>query len=181
MDIYAIAIVASFIAGVLVTRAWYRRLLASAETASGLERDIVRAAMQRGGRITALDVRSRDAHSVEVVEQHLRRLHARGYCESDLAHEGHPVYVFSAFDEAPMRALRVEKQILRLARDSGGVVLVGRVAVETDLAFLEARQFLDKMVEDGICAAGGEPDSYIFAPSSQLAAPPRVEPPRPEH
>lgn len=133
-----------------------------------LERDIIRAAMQRGGRVTALDVRPRQAVSLAEIEDHLRSLHAQGYCHSDITREAYPVYIFPAFDDAPLRALQIEKKIIRLARNNGGVVHVSAVAVETDLSYLDARHVLDEMVAEGICEPSEEADAYRFFPPRLL-------------
>ena len=153
----------AFVLGLLAGRALTGfRLAEASEEARELERDIIRAAMHLGGRITALDVRTRLARSVEEIEERLRQLHVRGYCESEMAPSGRVTYVFPAFDEAPVRALQLEKQILRLAKRHGGHLTAGTVTVETDLSYHEARQVLDEMAEDGICERSGEADSYRF-------------------
>jgi hypothetical protein len=152
-----------FTAGVVSAATWFRQSIQLRDEAAGeLERDIIRSAIQHGGRITALDVRSRSAPSLEAVEQRLRALHTAGYCESDLDEENRPIYIFPAFDEAPLRAVRLEKQVLSLARRGDGVVDVGGLTVETDLTYVEARHMLEKMREDGICEPADQPDTYRF-------------------
>ncbi|HQR39368.1 MAG TPA: hypothetical protein PLF26_13325 [Blastocatellia bacterium] len=156
-------LVVAYAAGVISSAVWFRKQIHLRDEAAGeLERDIIRNAIQHGGRITALDVRSRSAESLEAVEVRLRALHSAGYCESDLDDEGRPIYIFPAFDEAPLRAVRLEKQVLSLARRCEGIVQVSSLTVETDLSYVEARQLLEKMREDGICEPAETPDTFRF-------------------
>lgn len=158
----------AFLAGVIATSAFYRNQIREASaSAAELERDVVRAAMQCGGRITALDVRSTHGRSLADVEDQLRRLHAHGYCESDVTSDGQLVYVFPAFDEAPRRALKIESQILQLARSRKGLVDVSKIAADTDLSYVEARELLDRMCEAGICEPTERSDTYRFFPERQ--------------
>ena len=165
--LFFVAIV-SFLAGVVSTAAFYRSQIREAnESAAELERDIIRAAMQCGGRITALEVRSARGRSLADVEEQLRRLHANGYCESDLTHDGRLIYVFPSFDEAPVRALRLESHILQLARARNGLVDVSKIAAETELSYVEARRLLDRMCDEGICEPTEHSDTYRFFPERQ--------------
>jgi hypothetical protein len=158
----------AFLIGVIATSAFYRNQIREASaTASELERDVIRAAMQCGGRITAIDVRETHGRSLADVEEQLRRLHARGYCESDVTNEGQVVYVFPAFDEAPRRALRIESQILQLARARNGLVDVSKIAADTELSYLEARSLLDRMCDAGICEPTERSDTYRFFPERE--------------
>jgi hypothetical protein len=158
-----ILIILAFGAGVAAASAWFRgRLREQATDVEELERAVVRAAFQHGGRITALDVRAPRGFVLAEVESELRRLHTAGYCESDLTPDGHPVYVFPEFDEQPQRALRLVALILQLARTGRGLLDVSKVAAETELSYLEARRLLDSMSEQGICQPTGDPDTYRF-------------------
>src|SRR5437763_1307499 len=112
-----ILMIIAFFAGAGAAGLHFRtRQKAISEAAAELERAVIRAAMLCGGRITALDVRPPHELSLADVEGQLRKLHASGYCESDLTPDGHPVFIFPEFDEAPQRALRLESQILQMAR-----------------------------------------------------------------
>ena len=153
----------AFAAGVGAASAWYRaRIREFSDVSAELERAVIRAAVQRGGRITALDVRPPPGVGLADVEAELRRLHAAGYCESDLTADGHPVYVFPEFDEEPQRALRLEASILQMARMGKGLLEVSKVAAETELSYVEARRLLDGMSEQGICEKTENPDAYRF-------------------
>lgn len=161
-----LVMILSFLGGVVATSAFYRKRIEEHREANAeIERDIIRAAIQCGGRITALDVRSGRARSIEAVERELRRLHANGYCENDLTADGHTVYVFRAFDEAPQRALRIEAMVLQIARLYRGFVEVSKIAAETELSYVEARRLLDDMSDQGICEPTENPDVYRFFPS----------------
>jgi hypothetical protein len=160
----------AFAAGAVAATAFLQsRLRAVSEASAELERAVVRAAMLRGGRITALDVRPPSALTLADVESQLRRLHADGYCESDLTSDGHPVYIFAEFDEAPQRALRLESEILQMARARHGLVDVSKIASETDLSYVEAREMLDRMAAQGICEPTDSSDTYRFFPTRDRA------------
>jgi hypothetical protein len=162
-----IAILA-FVAGIITTSAFYRNQIREASaSAAELERDVVRAAMQCGGRISALDVRSTHGRSLADVEDQLRRLHAHGYCESDVTADGQLVYVFPAFDEAPRRAVRIEGLILQHARARNGLVDVSKIAADTEISYAEARELLDRMCQAGICEPTERSDTYRFFPERQ--------------
>ena len=143
-----------------------------------LEQDIIRAAMFSGGRVTALGVRSRRRFGVADIEDHLRFLHANGFCESELTADGQHVFVFRAFDDAPMRAMAIEKTIFLLARANHGVVDAGQLVRETELSYLEARRMLEGMAAQRICEPAGEPDVYRFFVTHERAAPQRLAPAR---
>jgi hypothetical protein len=141
---------------------WQAKLRAQAEHRVELERDVIRAAMLRAGRITAIDVKTRLPNAVDEIEECLRTMHRQGYCESEVTEDGRHVYIFGAFDDAPQRALALEKNILRLAQIQNGVVRVPAVALSTDLSYLEARRVLEEMAAHGICTAAEEPDTFYF-------------------
>lgn len=135
-----------------------------AERGHELERDIIRAAMMRGGRITALDVKPRHTVPVELIEERLRALHRHGYCESSLTEDGYLTYVFKDFDDTPQRMAAIEKKILMLAETKNGIVTARAVALATDLSYAEARLWLRHMVEERICYPTAEPDTFTFTP-----------------
>jgi hypothetical protein len=124
--------------------------------------------MMHGGRITALDVKPRRAVPVEAIEERLRALHRLGHCESSLSDDGHHAYVFKNFDDAPQRAVAIEKRILMLAETHSGNVTARAVALATDLSYAESRRWLEHMVEQQICFRTDVPDHYTFD------APPRA-------
>ena len=158
-------VIIAYLAGVVTTAVFYRnRIQEASEAAADLERDVVRAAFQHGGRITALDVRSSRGRSLAEIEKLLRSMHTDGYCEADLSADGHPIYVFPAFDDAPQRALRIESEILQMARARGGLVDVSKIAAETELSYVEARRLLEQMCEQGICEPTASSDTYRFFP-----------------
>ena len=164
-------IIIAYVAGVVTTATFYRnRIREASESAAELERDIVRAAVQHGGRISAIDVRPSRGRSLADVEVELRRMHAHGYCESELTHDGRPIYVFPAFDEAPQRALRIESLILQVARARNGLVDVSKIAAETELSYADARRVLDMMCEQGICEPTDSSDTYRFFPQRHRLA-----------
>src|SRR5262249_38787510 len=151
----------AFGAGVAATSAWFRnQVREQADIASELERAVINAAFQHGGRITALDVRAPRGFGLAAIEGELRRLHTAGYCESDLTADGHPVFVFPEFDDQPQRALRIESLILQMARTGRGNLDVSKVAAETELSYVEARRLLESMTEQGICEPTENPDTY---------------------
>jgi hypothetical protein len=153
----------AFGAGAAAASAWYRNeVREQASIASELERAVVNAAFQHGGRISALDVRAPRGFGLAAIEAELRRLHASGYCESDLTPDGHPIFVFPDFDDQPQRALRLESAILQMARTGRGMLDVSKVAAETDLSYVEARRLLASMSEQGICEPTDNPDTYRF-------------------
>ncbi len=158
-----ILMIISFFAGAGVTAALLGfNVRRSTEAAAELERAVIRAAMLRGGRITALDVRPPAQFALTDVEAQLRRMHTEGYCENDLTSDGRPIYVFSEYDEAPQRALRLESLILQMARTHQGFVDVSKIAAETELSYLEARRLLDEMTGKGICEPTERADTYRF-------------------
>lgn len=158
----------AFLAGTGAASAFYRsRLRELASASAELERAVVRAARQCGGRITALDVPPPNGLALADVEAQLRRMHADGYCESDLTAEGHPVFVFPEFDEAPRRAHKLESEIMQMARVRKGLVDVSKIAAETELSYVEARRLLDRMAEEGICERTENPDTYRFFASRE--------------
>lgn len=139
-----------------------RKLLDRAEQAALVERAIIRAAVQRGGRITALDVRNAGDAGLDDIEFHFRRMHAQGYCESELTTDGQTLYIFPAYDDAPIRARRLEKQVLQLAKTTGGLVRLSTIATETELTYVDARQMVHHMREAGICEPTDDPDAFRF-------------------
>lgn len=146
---------------------WYAiqqaQLRGDIERMAELERQIIRMALMRNGRITALDIHTRPPESVEVIEGCLRRLQRDGYCDSELTPEGHHIYIFRSFDDTPVRTKAIEKEILRLAKIFNGVVRPGTVALRTELTYSEARLWLEEMVQQRICQPHPElPDGYLF-------------------
>ena len=68
-------IIIAYVAGVVTTATVYRnRIREASESAAELERDVVRAAVQHGGRISAIDVRPSRGRSIADVED--ERAHA---------------------------------------------------------------------------------------------------------
>lgn len=157
--IAVLLVLCGWLASVVVSQ---RERLDAAEQSAQVERAIVRAAVQRGGRITALDVRQAGDAGIAEIEKQLRRLQASGYCESDLTPDGQTIYIFPAFDDAPIRARRLEKQVLQLAKTTGGLVRLSTIATETELTYVDARQMLHSMREAGICEATEDPDAFRF-------------------
>lgn len=163
--VWLVFFIIAFLLGVAVYHSFgIARLQAQVDERHQIERDILRAAMQCGGRITAIDVRTRLACSIEDVERHLRMLHAAGYCESELSRDGNHLYIFKAFDDAPMRAQVLEKYILQIAHRHDGVVLVAQVAMETDLNYVQSRELLYEMADDKMCERISD-DAFRFFPS----------------
>jgi hypothetical protein len=152
-------VICGWLASVVISQ---RQRLDAAEESAQVERAIVRAAVQRGGRITALDVRQAGDVGIAEIEKQLRRLSASGYCESDLTPDGQTFYIFPAFDDAPIRARRLEKQVLQLAKTTGGLVRLSTIATETELTYVDARQMMHSMREAGICEATDDPDAFRF-------------------
>jgi hypothetical protein len=159
----------SFVCGAGAATAVFRsRLREQSEASAELERAVVRAAMLRGGRITALDVRPPRDWGLADVERELRRMHGAGYCESDLSSEGHAIYVFPEFDDSGQRARKLESEILQMARTHRGLVDVSKVAAETELTYVEARRMLDELARQGICEPTESADTYRFFARRQL-------------
>lgn len=152
-------VICGWLASVVVSQ---RQRLDQAEQSAQVERAIVRAAVQRGGRITALDVRNAGDVGIADIEQQLRRLQASGYCESDLTADGQTMYIFPSFDDAPIRARRLEKQVLQLAKASGGIVRLSTIATDTELTYADARQMVSSMRDEGICEPTDDPDAFRF-------------------
>ena len=161
-----VLMIIAFLGGAASASAWHRsRSRSIAEASAELERAVIRAAFQCGGRITAIDVRPPRDTTLAEVEAELRRMHAAGHCDNELAADGMAVYIFRAFDEEPQRAQRLESQILQMARLRHGLLDVSKIAAETDLTYVEARRKLDEMSEQGICEPTENPDTYRFFPS----------------
>jgi len=152
-------ILCGWLASVVVSQ---QQRLNAAEQQAQIERAIVRAAVQRGGRITALDVRNAGDVGIADIEQALRRLMSQGYCESDITADGQTIYIFPSYDDAPERARRLEKQVLQLAKSTGGLVRLSMVATETELTYADARRMLHTMYEAGICESTDDPDAFRF-------------------
>lgn len=152
-------VICGWLASVVMSQ---RQRLDAAEQSAQVERAIVRAAVQRGGRITALDVRNAGDVGIADIERQLRRLQAQGYCESDLTADGQTIYIFPSFDDAPIRARRLEKQVLQIAKTTGGLVRLSTIATETELTYVDARQMMETMREAGICEATDDPDAFRF-------------------
>lgn len=152
-------VICGWLASVVLSQ---RVRLDHAEQSSQVERAIVRAAVQCGGRITALDVRNAGDVGISEIEAQLRRLMSQGYCESDLTADGQTIYIFPSYDDAPIRARRLEKQVLQLAKSTGGLVRLSTVATETELTYVDARTMMQTMREAGICEATEDPDAFRF-------------------
>ena len=157
--------------GALVYATWQAKRHARALAEVELERDIIRAAMLCRGQITALDVKTRHPSSVAEIETRMRSLASSGYCERRLVDDGQQVYVFQAFDDAPLRALALERQILLLAQLHNGRVPVLSVVRALDLSYAEARRKLEDMAAQKICSATGEHDVFWFYTASDSDAP----------
>ncbi len=161
-----VLMIIAFLGGAASASAWHRsRAKSIAEASADLERAVIRAAFQCGGRITALDVRPPRDTTLAEVEAQLRRMHVAGHCDNELSPDGSPIYIFRAFDEEPVRVHRLESEILQMARRHEGLVDVSKIASETELSYVEARRKLDEMSEQGICEPTENPDTYRFFPS----------------
>jgi len=137
-------------------------LLAETERQANIDRAILRAAMMLRGRVTAVDVETRNVGTIEEIEDRLRVLHARGHCESELSFDGRHVYLFGSFDDSYLRISAVQKQIFLQAKIHGGYVDLTRTAMATDLTYQQVRDVLEQMVEDGLCVHADAPATYWF-------------------
>jgi hypothetical protein len=134
----------------------------NAERCARLERAILRAAMLNRGRITAVDVETRNVGTVSEVEDRLRSLFAQGHCDSEITSDGRHVFVFSSYDDSPLRLAAVQKQIFLHAKIHDGYVDLTRTALSTDLTYQQVRAVLEEMTDDGLCCRTDEPATYWF-------------------
>ncbi len=125
-----------------------------------LERHVIRAAMTRCGRVTAIEAAFGTSAGIAEIEECLRRLQQSGACDSELTADGQHIYIFRSFDDAPVRARAIEKEILRLAKIQNGDVRISDLVLKTELSTAEAREWLEVMAAQTICQA--VPGTEIF-------------------